>query len=94
LFQRDCGATTGFSTQISVMEPEEPLSGGGNVFVADANHGAAAANWGGPWAEIQWLSPTQLLIRHDEKARVFKSEAHQSSINIMFEKVSRPPATP
>jgi hypothetical protein len=88
LFQRDCGATTAFSTQISILKIGEALSGPGNVFVADTNHGAAAAtDWGGPWADARWLSPSDLLITHDEKARIFKSEYHQSSINVTFEKI-------
>ncbi len=53
MFQRDCGATTGFSTQVSVLEHGKEASGGGNAFRADDDHGAAAAGaWGGPWAEM------------------------------------------
>src|SRR5947208_16689490 len=56
LFQRDCGATTGFSTQVSVVSlgqqsPDEPAS----AFVADCDHGAApSASWGGPPAAMAW----------------------------------------
>ena len=39
LFQRDCGATTGFSTQVSVLTPGQKVTGGGNAFRADDNHG-------------------------------------------------------
>lgn len=41
LFQRDCGATTGFSTQISILDVGEDPSGGGNAFIADGGRGAA-----------------------------------------------------
>ncbi len=89
-FQRDCGATTGFSTQISIVGPGR-LSGGGNAFVADDDHGAAAAApWGGPWAEMRWTSPTHLLIRYDEKARVFKSEGRVGTVSVSFEKEAPP----
>ena len=35
MFQRDCGATTGFSTQISILSPVQQATGSGNVFRAD-----------------------------------------------------------
>jgi len=58
LFQRACGATTGFTTQISILGPGEVPTGKGNVFIADDDHGAAAVgDWGGPWAGMAWLGP-------------------------------------
>ena len=90
LFQRDCGATTGFSSQVSVTGADEAPAGGGNVFVADTDHGVAeAASWGGPWVEARWLSPQQLLIRYDAKARVFTQNASVSGVTVAYEKVTR-----
>lgn len=90
LFQRDCGATTGFSSQVSVAEADEAASGAGNSFVADTDHGAAtAASWGGPWVELRWLSPGNLLIRYDAKARVFTQKERVSGVRIRYEKVAR-----
>src|ERR1700754_1351805 len=65
MFNRDCGATTGFSTQVSIVGPGGNPTGGGNAFRADDDHGAAVAgHWGGSWAEIKWLAPDHLLIRY------------------------------
>ena len=47
LFDRHCGATTGFTTQVSVVESDKTPFGKGNVFIADG--GTKAAKWGGPW---------------------------------------------
>jgi len=41
LFDRDCGATTGYSTHISILKSNEAVEDGGNVFVADDDHGRA-----------------------------------------------------
>lgn len=72
MFERSCGATTDFSTQISVVKAGGAVSGGGSVFVADTDHGVArAGSWGGPWAEIAWSSPTRLLIRYAAGSRTF-----------------------
>jgi hypothetical protein len=90
LFQRDCGATTGFSSQVSITRSNKAISGAGNVFVADDDHGIAdAARWGGPWVELRWLSPRQLVVRYDAKARVFKQEATVSGVTVTYEKVLR-----
>ena len=90
LFQRDCGATTGFSSQVSVTKADEAVTGVGNAFLADTDHGAArAASWGGPWVELRWLSPGNLLIRYDAKARVFTQNERVSGVRISYEKVAR-----
>ena len=84
LFERSCGATTGFSTQISIIPVGEDLQDTGNVFVADG--GTAATAWGGPWAEVRWLSPHHLLVRYDQDARVFKAAARADDTEVRYEK--------
>jgi len=75
LFERDCGATTGFSTQVSVLGRDSRVSNG-NVFIADAGHGAAATgSWGGPWAELKWIAKDHLLIRYAGQIRDLRTGA-------------------
>lgn len=86
MFERDCGATTGFTTQISLLRPGELPAGKGEVFIADANHGAAiAGKWGGPWAEMEWLGPDRLLIRHAGGARIFLRREEASGVRITYQ---------
>lgn len=90
MFQRDCGATTGFSTQVSIVAPGEQPSGSGNTFRADDDHGTAAAgDWGGPWAETRWPAPDHLLIRYAAKSRLFEQEDKVSKIKISYQPVDR-----
>jgi len=90
LFQRDCGATTGFSTQISILDVGEQLSGMGNTFRADDDHGAASAgDWGGSWAEMKWLSRDRLLIRYAAKSRIFEQDDHVSGVDVIYQTVAR-----
>ena len=90
MFQRDCGATTGFSTQVSILEPGEPLSGIGNAFRADDDHGSAATGpWGGSWAEMEWLASDRLLIRYATKSRLFEQDESVSGVAISYEAVDR-----
>lgn len=89
LFQRDCGATTGFSTQVSVLTPGDKVSGGGNAFQADDDHGAApVGEWQGSWAELRWLSADHLLIRYAAKSRVFKRDDQAGGVRISYSEVA------
>jgi hypothetical protein len=88
LFQRDCGATTGFSTQISILRADERPNGSGNVFIADDDHGAArAGSWEGSWAETKWLAPGHLLIRYAAKSRLFKHIDSVFGVKITYQVV-------
>src|SRR5688572_33159899 len=49
LFQRECGATTGFSSQISVIATNDRLrDSAGNVLVADGGSAGYKLQWVGP----------------------------------------------
>jgi hypothetical protein len=86
VFQRDCGATTDFSTQASLLASAETLPNeGGNLFVADTNHGTApAASWGGPTLAVQWSGSTSVVLEHDPKVRTFKSESHHGEVAVSY----------
>ncbi len=72
LFQRDCGATTPFTSQVSVVPAGAALGDEpGNVFTSDTNHGAApSASWGGPPVTLRWLGPRHLLLTYHPRARI------------------------
>lgn len=87
VFQRDCGATTGFSTQVSILSAQAALpNDGGNIFVADTNHGAApSGQGGGPDVLISWLSATRLKIVYDHRDRTFNKQTQHQGISIIYQ---------
>jgi hypothetical protein len=87
VFQRDCGTTTAFSTQASLLKPGVHLSdSSGNVFVADTDRGLApSAAKGGPELRVRWESPKHLLLQHHAKARVFRAERNLNGVEIRYE---------
>ena len=86
LFQRDCGASTGFSTQISIIDRGAAPSGSGNTFRADDDHGAArAGDWGGSWASATWLAKDRLLIRYAHKSRIFEQASEVDGVHVTYE---------
>jgi hypothetical protein len=90
MFQRDCGATTGFSTQVSVLATGDDLSGFGNAFRADDDQGMAVAGaWGGPWAELKWLSPDHLLVKYAVGSRIFARASQVSGVRISYQAAAR-----
>jgi hypothetical protein len=78
VFERDCGATTNFSTQVSILPASETLSNeGGNVFVADRVGGI----------RLSWRSDAQLRIEHHANARLFKTETLYKNVGIEYASV-------
>ena len=76
IFQRDCGATTGFSTQASLLPVGDPLRGSGNVFIADTDHGKAPSGpGGGPQLAARWIGDDTLELRYHPQARVFRADS-------------------
>lgn len=96
IFSRDCGATTDFNTQISILDKGEELADdGGNTFIADTDHGAVpAASWGGPDVNVIWSGESNLLISYDPKTRVFKKEHIVHGVKIAFPGVASQQAHP
>lgn len=86
VFGRDCGATTGVSTQVSV-----DLGSGqgiGNVFVADAGDVGALGVWGGPRVAAAWTGPNELSITYDGGARVFVRNGTIGDVRVTYRAVT------
>ncbi len=78
-FQRDCGATTGFSTQISLISANSNLPNeGGNIFISDGHPDVTNVR-------IKWLSPEKILIDVGVKKTVFKNENQVRGIEILYQ---------
>ena len=94
VFQRHCGATTGFSTQVSILRGACRLPNeGGNVFIADTDHGQAPAGpGGGPVVEVRWIDNAELEVRHDIRARVFTTDTLVEGVKIRFVTIAPPGA--
>jgi hypothetical protein len=87
VFQRDCGATTGFSTQVSIVPGRKTLPNApGNVFVATTGHGAApTGQGGGPEVRVVWDGNQTLILKHHPSAAIFKAEREHSGVRIVVE---------
>jgi hypothetical protein len=86
VFQRNCGATTGFSTQASVLSVGRSLpDDAGNIFSADTNHGVAPIGpGGGPELAVSWVGLKEIVLEHDAQARVFTSEPRIGDVRVRY----------
>ena len=87
IFERDCGATTDFSTQVSIIKSSTSVGQGdsGNAFVADSNHGAVAVNGKGILPiEVRWIDSRTVEVSAPAKARVFSRRERVGDVNLQY----------
>ncbi len=79
IFQRDCGATTGFSTQISLILAEDKLENeGGNIFIVDGHPNGRKIG-------ITWQGPKKLVINNGSGLQPHKKESRYQGVSIDYE---------
>ncbi len=83
IFERSCGATTGFSTQVSLLSKDQPLRNSvGNALVVDWKHGGE-----GPKVIAEWLGPRELRLSYNQGARVFVSASAAAGVHIQHSRL-------
>lgn len=81
VFERSCGATTGFSTHVSVLAAGERLpNAGGNVFAADFNHGPV-----GIAVTARWDSSQRMVINYPARARILHREFRINNLAVAYQ---------
>ena len=90
LFQRDCGATTGFSTQASLLSATETLPNkSGNLLITDTDHGAAPSGpGGGAIVVVKWDGAKSVTFMHHPEVRVLKAEPVLNGVQ--FQRITDP----
>ncbi len=86
VFERDCGATTGFNTHASLLNDDAELGDeGGNLFAAGSNREAAASGpSGGPDLKAFWRDARHLVLSHHPKVHVFRSEREADGVHVQY----------
>lgn len=68
VFQRDCGATTGFSTQISILPSSDSVENdSGNIFIIDGHPNDMAPS-------LNWIADNKLRINRKRTGNEYKAE--------------------
>ena len=75
LFSRDCGATTSFNVQGSILNRDEPLPDeGGSAFIIDQGS-----------ARVSWTGNSTLRVTFEKGVRVFKKEASDRGVSLEYQ---------
>jgi hypothetical protein len=80
---RNCGATTDFNTNVSILRAGDASNHPGNVFVAERG-GASLSPVGGVEVTLRWLGPEHLLVTYDDRAEVFLQVIRHRGIRIDY----------
>ena len=82
---RNCGATTDYATIVRVGRAGDPTDEMTEVFVADSDHGAAAAGDGGTvWTSVVWTAPRRLSIAYASHAQLFRHIGAAGNASITY----------
>jgi hypothetical protein len=87
VFRRNCGATTAFSTQASLLtaNADEPKSGG-NILVLDDDHGKVPVGPSGRLeVSVTFADDSTVTLRYPARARVFTRISNRDGATIHFE---------
>lgn len=73
VFQRDCGATTGFSTQVSIIAADDEFCEHcmGDIMAADGHPGETQLR-------LRWAGDRELLVLLPEKVKIYRRETQWS----------------
>lgn len=75
VFSRDCGATTGFSTQVSILKSGRDLpNDGGNVLVLDDLVPLV----------LEWSTDSSLRVSGLNRHKIFKQSTHVSGVTVSY----------
>jgi hypothetical protein len=73
IFERSCGATTGFSPQLSILNKDDKFQNeSGNTFRSDKNF------------SIEWLNEKNLKVIYDKSSETYEMDKKVNGIKIEY----------
>lgn len=86
IFESDCGATTDFGTNLSVVRTGTKVENDvGNLLTADSDHGRATVDSGYViHLSVDWVGSDSLIVRYDRRARVFRQRNGVHGVSVTY----------
>ncbi|MEH7334368.1 hypothetical protein V7161_17120 [Neobacillus drentensis] len=73
VFLRDCGATTNYSPQLSILAKDEDLENeSGNTFIADKSF------------SIEWLNERTLKVTYNKSSKTYEMDTSVNGVKIKY----------
>lgn len=74
-FTRDCGATTGFSPQLSILDKDDKIQNKtGNTFRSNKDF------------TIEWLDEKQLVVNYNKSSETYEMDKKVNGIKVVYVK--------
>lgn len=84
IYEFNCGAMDPFTTQVSILNGDEEIPrSAGNVF--GSSRGNRRGSWNGPYAEVEWVSSTKLVVRYISDTNVQVKNELVNGVQISYE---------
>jgi len=84
LYQFDCGATTPFTSNVSILDANAPLtSSAKRVFTAHG--GSQRGTWQGPLASVKWTSDVALEVTYIADATVTTQKTSERNVQLRYQ---------
>jgi len=89
VFQRDCGATTGFSTQVSVLNRGEPFRESSSLWHAtEFGNALVLGEHGASEARLRWNGNRELTILVNPQAKVHQVAPQVRDVTLHLERAA------
>jgi hypothetical protein len=89
IFTRDCGATTGFSSQLSIIDYSEQLENkAGNTLIISDKELDPETETGGVNVNAEWNGNNELIIYFNLKAETLKKKNDIKGVKITYRELS------
>jgi hypothetical protein len=80
VFVRDCGATTGFTSEVSILERDEDLPNeSGNVVAFDLRRGSAHRE-----VQAVWRGSATLVVVYPTGSKLFRAQSKVGNVSIQY----------
>ena len=84
IYEFSCGAMDPFTTQVSILKTDEEIPfSGGHVF--GSSRGNRRGLWNGPYAELEWVSSSHLVVRYISDTSVQVKNELVNGVQISYE---------
>ncbi|MFC7625445.1 hypothetical protein [Microlunatus sp. GCM10028923] len=85
VFVKNCGATTGYSTHVSVVAPDQAVGDDNEIFSADGDDGVVPLGPDNALAlRVTWSAADRLMIEYPAGTRIFTQQPDRGPIKIDY----------
>lgn len=92
VFVRDCGATTSWSTQVSLVDKGDSIGQRGNLFIVDDGGNDVERNAAmGPLVSVRWQGSDRLVIKYATGSEMFRKKSEYGDVEIAYRQLPDAP---